>query len=98
MMALIGSFAVRNTLFDVFCCLGFGLLGWLMRRHGYPLAPVILGLVLGSIAETNFRRAIMMDGASVFFTRPLTLTLIALACLSFLIPLYTRMRGSRHKA
>ncbi|TVQ28238.1 MAG: C4-dicarboxylate ABC transporter permease, partial [Wenzhouxiangella sp.] len=84
MMALIGSYAVRNSLFDVFACLGFGLLGWILRRYGYPLAPVILGLVLGSIAETNFRRAIMMDGFSVFFTRPLTLTLILLALASFL--------------
>ncbi|MCH8476662.1 MAG: tripartite tricarboxylate transporter permease, partial [Wenzhouxiangella sp.] len=42
MMALIGSYAVRNSLFDVFACLGFGLLGWILRRYGYPLAPVIL--------------------------------------------------------
>jgi len=98
MMALIGSFAVRNTLFDVFCCLGFGLLGWWMRRHGYPLAPVILGLVLGSIAETNFRRALMMDGWTIFFSRPVTLTLIILAALSFLIPMTNRIRAIRHRA
>ena len=98
MMALIGSYAVRNSLFDVFACLGFGLLGWILRRYGYPLAPVILGLVLGSIAETNFRRAIMMDGFSVFFTRPLTLILILLAVASFLIPLSGHLRSNRHRA
>ncbi|MCC5864057.1 MAG: tripartite tricarboxylate transporter permease [Wenzhouxiangella sp.] len=98
MMALIGSYAVRNSLFDVFACLGFGLLGWILRRYGYPLAPVILGLVLGSIAETNFRRAIMMDGFSVFFTRPLTLILILLALASFLIPLSGHLRANRHRA
>ncbi|MGY6630118.1 MAG: tripartite tricarboxylate transporter permease [Wenzhouxiangella sp.] len=98
MMALIGSFAVRNTLFDVFCCLAFGLLGWWMRRYGYPLAPVILGLVLGSIAETNFRRALMMDGWTIFFSRPVTLALIILAALSFLIPMTNRIRAIRHRA
>lgn len=98
MMALIGSYAVRNSLFDVFACLGFGLLGWILRRYGYPLAPVILGLVLGSIAETNFRRAIMMDGFSVFFTRPLTLILILLAVASFLIPLSGHLRSNQHRA
>ncbi len=98
MMALIGSFAVRNALFDVLCCLAFGVLGWIMRRNGYPLAPVILGLVLGAIAETNFRRAIMMDGWTVFFSRPLTAVLLALALLSLLIPIYSKLRTSKHRA
>lgn len=92
MMALIGAYAVRNSMFDVFCCLAFGLLGWLMRRYDYPLAPVILGLVLGAIAETNFRRAIMMDGPMVFVSRPLTAIMLGLALASFLIPLIMRLR------
>jgi len=94
MMAVIGSFAVRNAMIDVFFCLGFGLLGWVLRRHGYPLAPVILGLVLGGIAETNFRRAIMMDGPAVFLTRPLTAVMLALALLSFLIPAMGHLRAA----
>ena len=98
MMALIGAWSVRGSMFDVFACLGFGLLGWIMRRYGYPLAPVILGLVLGLIAETNFRRAIMMDGGSVFFTRPLTVILLVLAVLSFLIPFFSHIRAGRHQA
>lgn len=94
-MAVVGSFAVRNSVFDVFCCVGFGLLGWLLKRHDYPLAPVVLGVVLGSIAETSFRRAIMMDGGMVFLTRPLTATLLVLALLSFLIPLWTLRKSRR---
>jgi len=92
MMAVIGSFAVRNSMFDVFCCLGFGVLGWLLRRYGYPLAPIILGIVLGSIAEDNFRRAIIMDGGSVFFTRPLSAVMLTLAVFSFVIPLLQTRR------
>jgi len=97
MLALIGAFAVRNSLFDVFACLGFGLLGWMLRRHDYPLAPVILGLVLGMIAETSFRRAIMMDGAVVFFTRPLTAIMLTLALLSFIVPLIGHLRAGRSR-
>ncbi len=95
MMSVIGAFAVRNSMFDVFCCLGFGILGWLLRRYGYPLAPIILGIVLGSIAEDNFRRAIIMDGGSVFFTRPLSAVMLALAVLSFIVPLLRKRRSTR---
>lgn len=94
-MAVVGSFAVRNSLFDVLCCVGFGLLGWLLKRHDYPLAPVVLGVVLGSIAEVNFRRAIMMDGGMIFLTRPVSATLLVLAVLSFLIPLWLMRRSAR---
>jgi putative tricarboxylic transport membrane protein len=92
MMVVVGAYAVRNSMFDVLCCLGFGILGWVLKRYQYPVAPVILGMVLGSIAETNFRRAIMMDGASVFFTRPLSVIILTLALLSFLVPLWSARR------
>ena len=92
MMAIVGSFAVRNSMFDVLCCLGFGILGWVLKRYQYPVAPVILGMVLGSIAETNFRRAIMMDGLAVFVTRPLSVTMLVLAILSFIVPLWSARR------
>ena len=97
MMAVVGSFAVRNSMFDVLCCLGFGILGWILKRYDYPVAPVILGMVLGSIAETSFRRAIMMDGGTVFFTRPLSATMLALAILSFVVPLWSARRQRRRE-
>lgn len=87
LMAVIGAYSVRNSMFDVFCCLGFGILGWILKRKDYPLAPVILGMVLGSIAETNFRRAVMMDGYDVFLTRPISAVLLGLALISFVLPL-----------
>ncbi|MBN1676185.1 MAG: tripartite tricarboxylate transporter permease [Kiritimatiellae bacterium] len=83
-VSVVGSFAVRYSFFDVVCCAGFGFLGWLFRRHEYPVAPVVLGLVLGGIAETNFRRAVMMGGYGVFFTRPASALILAgaLLCLA----------------
>ena len=95
MVAVVGSYAVRNSMFDVLCCLGFGILGWILRRYDYPLAPVILGMVLGSIAETNFRRAIMMDGPGVFLNRPVAATLLVLGLLSFMVPLIGARRARR---
>jgi putative tricarboxylic transport membrane protein len=53
--------------------------------------------VLGSIAETSFRRAIMMDGGTVFFTRPLSATMLALAILSFVVPLWSAHRQRRRE-
>lgn len=94
LMAVIGAYSVRNSMFDVFCCLGFGILGWVLKRKEYPLAPVILGMVLGSIAETNFRRAVMMDGYEVFLTRPVSAVLLGLALLSFILPLYTQHKSN----
>ena len=91
-IALIGSFAVRNSFFDVGCCIGFGLVGWIFKRYNYPVAPVVLGIVLGSLLEENFRRAVMMDGPMVFFTEPLSLTMLTVAALLFALPVYRKYR------
>ncbi len=86
-VSIIGSFAVRYSFFDVIACLGFGLTGWILRRNNYPVAPIVLGLVLGNIAETNFRRAVMMGNYSIFFKRPVSLILLILAMVSFIWPI-----------
>ena len=91
-IALIGSYAVRNSFFDVGACFVFGAIGWLFKRYGFPVAPVVLGIVLGSLLEENFRRAIMMSGPTVFFTEPLSATMLAVAALLFLLPVYRKLR------
>lgn len=86
-IAFIGSYAVGNSMFDVWACLGFGVLGWILRRYDFPTAPVILGLILGFLAETNFRRALLMGDWDIFFTRPVSLIMLTLAFLSLFWPL-----------
>ena len=86
-VAFIGSYAVSNSMFDVWSCLGFGILGWILRRYHFPTAPVILGLILGFLAETNFRRALLMGSARIFLVRPVSLGLLILATISFFYPL-----------
>ena len=75
---IIGSFAIRNTVFDIWVLLGCGLLGYLLQKIGIMPAPVILGFVLGPILEDNFRRSLIMsDGDwTTFLTRPISLGLI----------------------
>lgn len=94
-ISLIGAYAVRSSLFDVGACFGFGVLGWIFKRYGYPVAPIVLGIVLGSMLERNFRRAVMMDGPTVFFTQPLAAIMLSVALLLFLWPVWKSLRARR---
>jgi len=86
-ISIVGSFAVHYSFFDVASCVGFGFAGWLLRKYGFPVAPIVLGMVLGGLAETNFRRAVIMGGYGVFFSRPASIIILLLAIASFAIPL-----------
>lgn len=97
-VAVIGSFAVKNSMFDVFACLGFGVVGWVMKRYGYPMAPIVLGMVLGRLAEINFRRAVIMEGFGIFFTRPASLILLVLSVLSLSWPFVQAARDRKKAA
>lgn len=94
-VAVMGSYSISYALFDVGACIGFGIIGWIFKRYDYPVAPVVLGIVLGKMIEENFRRAVMMDGWTIFFTRKLSLIVLTLGLLSFAWPLYQNYK--RHK-
>ena len=99
-IAFIGSYSVGNSMFDVWSCLGFGILGWILRRYDFPTAPVILGLILGFLAETNFRRALLMGDWNIFFVRPVSLIMLVLAVLSLFWPIistYWKKRKERQQ-
>lgn len=75
---IIGSFAIRNTVFDIWVLLACGLVGYLLQKIGIMPAPIILGFVLGPILEDNFRRSLIMSNGdwSTFVTRPISLALL----------------------
>ncbi len=82
-----GAFAYNNRIFDVFVMLFSGALGFVMRKRGFPAAPLILGLVLGGMMDTNFRRAVSLAAADAnplasLFMRPVTILLIAVIALT----------------
>ena len=78
-LCAVGSFAIAGRLFDVYVMLAFGLIGFFLRHYGYPMAPLVLGIVLGDLLEKNLRRALILsDGdLSPFFTRPIAGTVAA---------------------
>jgi len=78
----IGAFAVNNRMIDIYYMLIFGIIGYLFKKLDYPMAPMVLALVLGSLAESAVRQALIMGrGNPLIFLRPpiaLVLTLLAL--------------------
>lgn len=88
LLCVVGAFSVRNSFFDVVVMTGFGVLGYLMNRIGMPTAPVIFGLVLGPILEENVRRSmIIYNDWTVFLTRPISATVLAIAVVALAYPL-----------
>lgn len=78
MLMVVGTYVSDNRIFDVWLMLGFGLLGYLLERHDFSLAPLILGFILGPIFESNFRRAMMFSQGDLtdFLSRPVSLGLL----------------------
>lgn len=98
-LCTVGSFAIHNRFFDIWVLFIFGLLGYLLSKAKIPLAPMILGVILGPMAETNFRRALMTDpDLTLFLTRPISLAFILMALASVLYPLYKKFRAGRKTA
>ncbi|WP_181348134.1 tripartite tricarboxylate transporter permease [Thalassobacillus sp. CUG 92003] len=80
---IVGTFSVRNSMFDVWLMLGFGVLGYFLEKIDFPLVAIILGLVLGPIAESELRRSLALSQGdfSIFFIRPISASLISVAIL-----------------
>lgn len=79
-LCVIGAFAITSRVFDVWVMLGFGLLGFALREMDYPMAPLVLGMVLGDLLDKNFRRAMVLSDGSLepLFTRPISAVLALL--------------------
>ena len=88
---IIGSFALNNRVFDIWVMLGFGLLGFLLESKNIPLAPFVIGFVLGPIAEENLTVALLSE--TPIFTRPISIVFIAVAVIMLLLPIFKKMRN-----
>lgn len=87
LLSVLGAYASSSSIFDVFLMFIFGLLGFIMRKRDYPIAPMILGLVLGGMMDSNFRRAMSLLQASDnplmdLFSKPITVILAILLVFS----------------
>ena len=92
----IGVFALNNIVDDMWALLIFGVIGYVMRNLGFPLAPMILGVVLGPIAERWLARALALEtDLSYFVTQPWSLFFLVLSAFSLVFGLYQRDRGKK---
>ena len=87
-IAITGTYATNNSVTEVYVTLVFGVIGYFMKHADLPAAPVIMGIVLGPMLETHFRRALIIsNGAySTFFTHPMSAVFLCAAILSILYP------------
>ena len=99
-LCIAGVFSQSNSVQDCWLLAGFGLLGWLMKRYDWSMAPMILGLVLGPLFESALRQSLTLSHASpaIFVTRPISAVLLALALIAVTAPLWTPVFASRAKA
>ena len=94
-LAIVASLTSEGTSFAMFVALAIGVLGFLLRRLGYPVIPVLLGLILGPLLESNFRRSMILSGGDprIFVSSPITVVLLLGAL--FLLLLVSRSKSAK---
>ena len=95
--ATLGAYSLHQSVVDLCTLYVFGLLGFMMRRWGFPVAPAVIGLILGPLAESQFRRALAISQGdpSVFFSHPISAGLLTLTALLVLVPWLVRFVKER---
>jgi putative tricarboxylic transport membrane protein len=95
--ATVGVYGMRQSAFDLVLLYAIGLLGVVMRRYDFPTAPVVVGMILGPLAEAQMRNALSIGEGkwSVFVERPMSLTLLIVVLSVLVIPRLLAMRKTR---
>ena len=99
-MCVLGGFLIDNRMSEVWSIIGFGVLGFCMIKSGFPLGPMVLGVILGPVAELELRSGLTASGGSLMplVTRPVALTFMLLAVIMPLIPLIQESRRKKRLA
>ncbi|MEL6427340.1 MAG: tripartite tricarboxylate transporter permease, partial [Pseudomonadota bacterium] len=99
-LCIVGGFAPNQKMHDVWLIAGFGMAGYLLRKADYPLAPLVLALVLGPLMEKSFRQALISEQGNIltFIERPISGGFMLLALLFFALPLIKSVLNARRKA
>jgi len=97
LFCIVGSFAINNTVFGIAIMLTFGIIGYVMEENGFPVAPLILGLILGPLVERTLSQASMMSRGNIlpFFERPVSLVLGIVAITIWGLIIFKAARGAR---
>jgi putative tricarboxylic transport membrane protein len=99
-LCVAGVYSQGSSIEDVWMLIAFGVLGFAMIRHGWPAAPMILGLVLGTIFENSLRQSLTLShgSAEIFFTRPICVFLLVCAAAALAAPAIARAWARRKAA
>ncbi len=102
-MTIIGTFAIRNSISDVIIMICLGVFGWIVGRFGFAASPIVLGLILGPIAEQGFVQSWTIGAATnnlagVFFGRPISQAIVAFTMLTLLYPAFSTWKQRRKTA
>ncbi|MDN5928871.1 MAG: tripartite tricarboxylate transporter permease [Hyphomicrobiales bacterium] len=102
LLCTVGAFAVASRLFDIYAMVAVGIGAYFLRRRGYEMAPLVLGLVLGPLLDKSLRRGLVLSDGSLepFFTRPISMVLAAITIFMFLlyVPIFRAAVGRVWKA
>jgi TctA family transporter len=95
----IGIYSLNSSPFEIYMTAFFGVLGFVLVKLGFNMAPLLLGFVLGPLLEENLRRSMLMSRAdpTIFFTRPLSLVFIVATVLILVVVLAPTFRNRRHQ-
>jgi putative tricarboxylic transport membrane protein len=99
-LCVVGGYAPTQDMHDVWLMFIFGVVGYLMRKLDYPMAPAVLAIVLGPLAETSMRQSMLLSqgDASIFISRPISGTILAIAAILFLLPLFKALKNRATRA
>jgi putative tricarboxylic transport membrane protein len=100
LLAIMGVYSFRNTVLDVMVMLAFAVLGIFLKKYEFPLAPIVLGLILGDRAEISLRQSmtISQNDLSIFYTHPIALVLLVSAVVLFFLPVLSKALGSMRES
>jgi putative tricarboxylic transport membrane protein len=100
-LCTVGAFAIAGRMFDVYVMLTFGIIGFVLRSFNYPMAPLVLGIVLGDLLEKNLRRGLVLSDGDLapFFTRPISALFAAIIVIIVLykVPPVQRLLARRKR-
>ena len=97
LFCFVGAYSARNSVTDLWMIVIFGVVGYLFERLRFPIAPMVLGAILGSIAETSFMTSMIayQNDWTIFFTRPISGTIMVLTALALLYPAFRHLRQTK---
>ena len=99
-LSLVGSYAINQSMFDVYFAIVMGVIGYLLQKYGFPLSPILLALILGPLCESNIRRYMQIVDGKFFmiFSRPICIIFFVLAVASLITALLNQRKIARREA